>query len=44
MQKEDIHLQQVIIHIMDSTMGMPVLSDQEILSGRIFFGFWKVMI
>lgn len=28
MQKEDIQLQQVIVHIMDSTMGMPVLSDQ----------------
>ena len=28
MQKEDIQLQQVIVHIMDSSTGIPVLSDQ----------------
>ncbi len=46
MQKEDVRLRQVIIHIMDSTMGMPVLSDQVIdfgsdfgiSCGHIFFG------
>ena len=36
MQKEDIRLQQVIIHIMDSSMGMPVLSDQVLDHGSDF--------
>lgn len=39
MQKEDIRLRQVIIHIMDSTMGMPVLSDQVIDFGSDFGDF-----
>ncbi|MBS6196361.1 MAG: nucleoid-associated protein [Clostridiales bacterium] len=44
MQKEDIHLQQVIIHIMDSTMGMPVLSDQALDHGSDFGDFLRAHI
>lgn len=44
MQKEDIHLQQVIIHIMDSTMGMPVLSDQILDHGSDFGDFVRAHI
>lgn len=44
MQKEDIHLQQVIIHIMDSTMGMPVLSDQVLDHGSDFGDFLRAHI
>lgn len=44
MQKEDIHLQQVIIHIMDSTMGMPVLSDQALDHGSDFGDFMRAHI
>ena len=44
MQKEDIHLQQVIIHIMDSTMGMPVLSDQILDHGSDFGDFVRTHI
>ena len=44
MQKEDIRLRQVIIHIMDSTMGMPVLSDQVIDFGSDFGDFLRAHI
>ncbi len=44
MQKDDIHLQQVIIHIMDSTMGMPVLSDQILDHGSDFGDFVRAHI
>ena len=33
--KEEIHIGQVIVHILDSTVGMPVLSDK-VLILRIF--------
>ena len=29
MLKEDIRIKHVIVHIMDSTVGLPVLSDGE---------------
>lgn len=41
MQKEDIQLRQVIIHIMDSTMGIPVLSDQTLEYGSDFGDFLR---
>jgi hypothetical protein len=44
MQKEDIHLQQTIIHIMDSSMGMPVLSDQMLDHGSDFGDFLRAHI
>jgi len=44
MQKEDVRLRQVIIHIMDSTMGMPVLSDQVIDFGSDFGDFLRAHI
>ena len=44
MQKEDIRLQQVIIHIMDSSMGMPVLSDQVLDHGSDFGDFIRAHI
>ncbi|NCB93518.1 MAG: nucleoid-associated protein [Clostridia bacterium] len=44
MQKEDIHLQQTIIHIMDSSMGMPVLSDQPLDHGSDFGDFVRAHI
>ena len=44
MQKEDIRLNQVIIHIMDSTMGMPVLSDQILEYGSDFGDFVRAHI
>ncbi len=39
--KEDIRIRKVIVHIMDSTVGMPVLSDQEIEFGSEFADFLK---
>ena len=33
MNKEDIRIKNVIVHIMDSTIGMPVLSDKELEYG-----------
>ena len=44
MQKEDVRLRQVIIHIMDSTMGMPVLSDQVIDFGSDFEDFLRALL
>lgn len=41
MIKEDIRIRKVIVHIMDSTVGMPVLSDQEIEFGSEFADFLK---
>lgn len=39
--KEDIRIRKVIVHIMDSTVGMPVLSDQEVEFGSEFADFLK---
>ena len=39
MQKEDIRIRHVIVHILDSTVGLPVLSDQEIEFGSDFAEF-----
>lgn len=44
MQKEEIRLRQVIMHIMDSTMGMPVLSDQVLDFGSDFGDFLRTHI
>ena len=33
MKKEDIRVKKIIVHIMDSTIGMPVLSDTELVYG-----------
>lgn len=41
MIKEDIRIRKVIVHIMDSTVGMPVLSDREIEFGSEFADFLK---
>lgn len=39
--KEDIRIKKVILHILDSTIGMPVLSDEEIEYGSEFADFLK---
>lgn len=41
MVKEDIRIKKVIVHILDSTIGMPVLSDQELDYGSEFADFLK---
>ena len=41
MQKEDIRIRHVIVHILDSTVGLPVLSDQEIEFGSDFAEFLR---
>ena len=41
MNKEDIRIKNVIIHIMDPTIGMPVLSDTELEYGSEIAEFLK---
>lgn len=41
MNKEDIRIKRVIVHIMDSTIGMPVLSDTELEYGSEIADFLK---
>ncbi len=41
MQKEDIRIKRVIVHILDSTVGLPVLSDSEIEFGSDFAQFLR---
>ncbi|MCM1088843.1 MAG: nucleoid-associated protein [Muribaculaceae bacterium] len=41
MIKDDIRIKKVIVHIMDSTIGMPVLSDTELEYGSEFADFLK---
>lgn len=41
MNKEDIRIKRAIVHIMDSTVGLPVLSDKEIDFGSDFADFLK---
>lgn len=41
MEKEDIRLRKVIVHILDSTVGMPVLSDTLLDYGSDFGDFLK---
>ncbi|MDD6201763.1 MAG: nucleoid-associated protein [Lachnospiraceae bacterium] len=41
MVKEEIRIERVIIHILDATVGMPVLSDTEIDFGSDFADFLK---
>lgn len=41
MQKENIRIKKAIVHIMDSTIGMPVLSDMELEYGSEFADFIK---
>lgn len=41
MQKEDIRIKRVIVHILDSTVGLPVLSDSEIEFGSDFAEFLR---
>lgn len=40
-RQEDIYLKNVIVHILDSTVGMPVLSDTELDHGSDFGDFLK---
>ena len=37
--KEEIRIKNVIVHIMDATVGMPVLSDSELEYGSDFADF-----
>lgn len=39
--KEDIRVMRGILHILDSAMGMPVLSDEELDTGSDFYDFLK---
>ena len=41
MNKEDIRIKNVIVHILDSTIGMPVLSDTELEYGSEIAEFLK---
>ena len=41
MQKEEIRIRKVIGHILDSTVGLPVLSDSEIEFGSDFAEFLR---
>lgn len=41
MNKEDIRIKKVIVHILDSTIGMPVLSDTELEYGSEIAEFLK---
>ena len=41
MVKEEIRIEKIIVHILDSTVGMPVLSDTEIDFGSDFSDFMK---
>ena len=41
MIKEEIRIKKVIVHILDSTVGLPVLSDKEIEFGSDFADFLK---
>lgn len=41
MYKDDIRIKRVIVHIMDSTVGMPVLSDTETEFGSEFADFLR---
>ena len=41
MNKEDIRIKNVIVHILDSTIGMPVLSDTELAYGSEIADFLK---
>lgn len=40
-RQEDIYLKNTIVHILDSTVGMPVLSDTELEHGSDFADFLK---
>ena len=42
--KEEIRVGQVIVHILDSTVGMPVLSDTVLDYGSDFADFIKAHI
>ena len=42
--KEEIHIGQAIVHILDSTVGMPVLSDKVLDYGSDFADFLKAHI
>ena len=41
MIKENIRIRKAIVHIMDPTIGMPVLSDTELEYGSEFADFMK---
>lgn len=43
-RQEDIYLKNTIVHILDSTVGMPVLSDTELEHGSDFADFIKAHI
>ena len=41
MDRDDILIKKAIIHILDSSMGMPVLSDKELACGPDLYDFLK---
>ena len=41
MDRDDIIIKKVIIHILDSYMGMPVLSDKELECGPDLYEFFR---
>ena len=43
-RQEDIYLKNTIVHILDSTVGMPVLSDTELEHGSDFADFIKLIL
>ena len=43
MVKEEIRIKKAIVHILDSTVGLPVLSDQEIEFGSDFAEFCGII-
>lgn len=42
MDRDDILIKKAIIHILDSSMGMPVLSDKELACGPDLYDFFKI--
>ena len=44
MNKDDIIIRKVIIHILDSAVGMPVLSDRELECGPQLYDFFRTHI
>ena len=41
MKRDDIIIQKAIIHILDGSVGMPVLSDRELECGPDLYDFFR---
>ena len=41
MNRDDIIIKKVIVHILDSSVGMPVLSDKELSCGPDLYDFFR---